>query len=116
MIVMIGIIALLVVPIAFAAFRVATRRDATPARRIPLSAPIRIEVEPPAPPDPFDDQIEAYLRGAMKATGTRLPTAPARAARGSTPPAPLRAAPPTSEFDDEPPTLVTVRPYSSKVH
>ena len=112
MIVAIGIIALVVVPIAFALIRVATRNDRTPARRIPLPSPIRIEVEPP---NEFDDQIETYLRGAMRATGTRLPTAPVRSARGSTPPPPVRPGSPVTEFDDDRPTLVTVRPYNSKV-
>jgi len=106
----IGIIALFAVPILIAMIRVATRKNVTPGRRIPLSQPIRIEVEPP---NEFDDQIETYLRGAMKATGTRLPTAPTRAARGSTPPMPVRTATTVTDFDDDPPTLVSVRPWSS---
>jgi hypothetical protein len=103
-----GILALFVVPIVIAAIRVSGRKSPTPGRRIPLSQPIRIEVENP---NEFDDQIETYLRGAMKSTGTRLPTAPVRTPRASTPPPPRPAVQPATDFDDDPPTLVSVRPY-----
>jgi hypothetical protein len=106
----VAIAALLLVPLAIAVIRVRMRRERNENRRIPL--------RPYVPkPRAMTNRIDDYLMEAIAATGTRLPTnlpvAP-RVARGSVAPPPradtVRDVS-ALEFEDDPPTLVSLRRF-----
>ena len=133
----VAIALVLLVPVVIAVVRVSTRRDRDGLRKIPVrpyqvrssrvsaplvlpeSAPIiTAAVRAPTPPmaPAMANRIDSYLMEAIAATGTRLPTsvpAPSRVARGSVAP-PVRARTirdvNVDEFEDDPPTLVSLRP------
>jgi hypothetical protein len=83
--------------------------------RVRITAPLRSPT--PAPVSPaLANRIDDYLMEALAATGTRLPTnlpPPPRVARGSIAPPPraetIRDVT-MDDFEDDPPTLVSLRP------
>jgi hypothetical protein len=121
------------VPALAAVLRVALRRQQTSQRKIPLPAPRPPSVKPQrvgAPltlpseireraPSPglgtaIENQIDAYVREAIGATKTRLPTGstPLRLARGSVAPPPRNRTVRDVNADlDEDVTLVSEKPH-----
>lgn len=109
MVVAIAIGVLVAVPALAAVLRVALRRTATIQRRLPLPAPQPRQARGSA----IEEQIDSYVREALGATRTRLPTGatPLRLARGSVaPPARGRTVRDVSSDLDEDVTLVSSRP------
>ncbi len=120
------------VPALAAVLRVALRRPGTSQRKIPLPAPRPPRVKPQRvgapltlPSEPrerarspglgtaIEQQIDAYVREALGATQTRLPTGstPLRFARGSVAPQPrTRTVRDVSSDPDDDVTLVSDRP------